>query len=155
MLDAGTVFDQYLAAVLRPRAADDREPLRIVYTPLHGVGGFYTQAALEHGGNEVIPVLTQFEPDGRFPTVDFPNPEEPGALDEAFAVAGRDESCDLVIANDPDADRLAVSVPEDGDWRRLVARTGRGGSGCRAGGVTAANPVGSLRPGSRQPSGGG
>ncbi|NND04093.1 MAG: phospho-sugar mutase [Acidimicrobiia bacterium] len=118
-LDAGPVFEQYLEAVHRPRPDTDRQPLRIVYTPLHGVGGYFTQAVLEYGGNEVVPVLTQSEPDGRFPTVDFPNPEEPGALDEAFAIAERDDSFDLIVANDPDADRLSVSVPSESGWRAL------------------------------------
>jgi len=119
-LDAGSVFEKYIAAVHRPRAEEGREPVRIVYSPLHGVGGYYTQSLLEYGGYEVVPVLSQFEPDGRFPTVDFPNPEEPGALDEAFAIASRDESFDLVIANDPDADRLSVSVRGPGGWRALT-----------------------------------
>ncbi len=119
-LDAASVFEQYLDVLQRPRSGEEKVALRIVYTPLHGVGGFYTEAVLKHGGHEVVPVLTQFEPDGRFPTVDFPNPEEPGALDEAFAVASRDTSFDLVIANDPDADRLSVSVPGPGGWRSLT-----------------------------------
>jgi phosphomannomutase len=109
---------EYLAAISR-RHAPGRRPLKIVHTPLHGVGGAAVTAALTAAGHEVVPVEEQFEPDGRFPTVEFPNPEEPGALDLALALA-RDESADLVIANDPDTDRLAVAVPgADGIYRPL------------------------------------
>jgi phosphomannomutase len=119
-IDPSSVFAKYIDAMARPRQDRESAPLRIVYTPLHGVGGQYTKSLLESGGHEVIPVLSQFEPDGAFPTVDFPNPEEPGALDEAFAIAQRDGSVDLIIANDPDADRLAVSVPTDAGWQPLT-----------------------------------
>jgi phosphomannomutase len=119
-LDPSSVFSKYTAAMGRPRRDRLAAPLRIVYTPLHGVGGAYTRAILESGGHEVIPVLSQFEPDGIFPTVDFPNPEEPGALDEALAIVQRDETIHLIIANDPDADRLAVAVPTDSGWESLT-----------------------------------
>ena len=93
---------------------------RIAYTALHGVGGPLALRALAAGGHEsVAAVPEQFEPDGRFPTVAFPNPEEPGAMDMVESL-GTAEEVDLVIANDPDADRLAVSVPEAGAWRRLT-----------------------------------
>lgn len=93
---------------------------KIVYTPLHGVGGPYTTAALERAGfRGVHPVARQLEPDGRFPTTPFPNPEVPGALDLAHELAAAIDA-DVVIANDPDADRLAVSLPEPGGvWRPL------------------------------------
>lgn len=107
----------YLDAVrgLSVRADGDRS-LSIVYTPLHGVGDRLTRMALaEAGFPHVVSVPEQAEPDGAFPTVTFPNPEEKGALDLAFALAER-ESADLVIANDPDVDRLALAVrkPEGG-----------------------------------------
>jgi phosphomannomutase len=119
-LDPHGVFSKYVDAIGRPRVDRAATPLRIVYTPLHGVGGWYTKELLESGGHDVVPVVSQFEPDGAFPTVDFPNPEEPGAMDEAFAIAERDSSIDLIIANDPDADRLAVAVKSGDGWQSLT-----------------------------------
>ena len=102
-------------------AAEPR-PLRYVYTPMHGVGRETAEAVFgEAGFPAPIVVPEQADPDPDFPTVAFPNPEEPGAMDLAFLLAAR-ERADLVIANDPDADRVAVGV-RDGDapggWRRL------------------------------------
>jgi phosphomannomutase len=86
---------------------------------MHGVGGRYVVEALAHFGyDSVSPVPEQFPPDGRFPTVAFPNPEEPGALDLAMAQAAA-EHADLIIANDPDTDRLAVSLERNGQWSSL------------------------------------
>ena len=97
--------------------------LRFVYTPLHGVAGGLALRAFEQAGFPAPDVVTaQAEPDPRFPTVTFPNPEEPGALDLALAQARR-SAADLVIANDPDGDRLAVAVPDPdapGGWRALT-----------------------------------
>jgi len=102
--------------------ASDPEPLRYVYTPLHGVGLEVAEAVFAEAGFAApIVVPEQADPDPDFPTVAFPNPEEPGAMDLAFALA-RESGADLVIANDPDADRVAVGVPDrdaDGGWRRL------------------------------------
>lgn len=85
-------------------------PISIVYTPMHGVGTEYAVRALKQAGFENIHVVfSQGKPDGDFPTVKFPNPEEPGALDEALKLA-REIDADLILANDPDADRLAVCV---------------------------------------------
>lgn len=94
---------------------------KIVYTPMHGVGLETVEAVLaEAGFPPVIPVPEQAQPDGAFPTVDFPNPEEPGALDLAMALATA-EGAELIVANDPDADRLAVAVPDDDSgWRMLT-----------------------------------
>lgn len=95
-------------------------PLQTVYTPLHGVGGEAVLAAWEQFGlGEIFPVFEQLQPDGRFPTVDFPNPEEPGALDLALSLA-QDRGADAVMANDPDTDRLAVAWPRDGGWQTLT-----------------------------------
>ena len=94
-------------------------PIRVVYTPLHGVGAEVFESVLERAGfPAAIRVNEQFEPDPDFPTVAFPNPEEPGAMDLAIATARR-TAADLVIANDPDADRCAVAIPVLGDWRML------------------------------------
>jgi phosphomannomutase len=97
--------------------------LRFVYTPLHGVAAGLALRAFQQAGFPAPDVVTaQAEPDADFPTVAFPNPEEPGALDLAIEL-GRRTSADLVIANDPDGDRLAVAVPEDEarrSWRRLT-----------------------------------
>ncbi|MFC4053998.1 phospho-sugar mutase [Actinomadura syzygii] len=95
--------------------------LSIVYTPMHGVGRDVLLAAFGRAGFRApVVVPEQAEPDPDFPTVAFPNPEEPGALDLALALA-RERGADLVIANDPDADRCAVAVPDaDGGWRTLT-----------------------------------
>ncbi len=110
----------YRVEIDEARPNPQKSNLRIVYTPLHGVGGKVLLAmasAAQHTG--LIPVPEQIVPNGVFPTVKFPNPEEPGALDLALALA-RDENADLVLANDPDADRLAAAVPSLGEWRLLT-----------------------------------
>lgn len=82
--------------------------LKVVYTPMHGVGGTWFEALCQSMQSiHFIPVPEQFEPDPKFSTVSFPNPEEPGALDLAKACANQ-EKADLILAHDPDADRLAV-----------------------------------------------
>lgn len=95
--------------------------LRIVLTPMHGVGGETAVAVLNAAGfADVTLVAEQAEPDPDFPTVHFPNPEEPGALDLALEAAARVDA-DIVLANDPDADRAAVAAkdPDTGAWRML------------------------------------
>ena len=93
----------------------------IAYTPLHGVGAPLAEAVLKRAGfTRVHTVAAQREPDGRFPTVRFPNPEEPGAMDLVIALA-KDTRASLACANDPDADRLAVAAPTaDGSFRMLT-----------------------------------
>jgi len=122
--DLGTVdVDRYLAGVRAlsvHRDAAARAPITIAYTPLHGVGARFAEAALAAAGfDRVHTVVDQRVPDPDFPTVRFPNPEEKGAMDQVLALAGEVEA-DLVLANDPDADRLAVAVPEAGGWRMLT-----------------------------------
>ncbi|MCC9310921.1 phospho-sugar mutase [Kitasatospora sp. RB6PN24] len=116
------VVDAYLA-----RAATVLDPggprgLDVVYTPLHGVGRDTLLAAWQQAGFPAPTVVAaQADPDPEFPTVAFPNPEEPGAMDLAFATAA-EAGPDLVIANDPDADRCAVAVPDAAaptGWRML------------------------------------
>jgi phosphomannomutase len=118
------VIDAYLVtiAALSP-APEGAGELRIVYTPLHGVAkGVFLRALEEAGFPPPHVVGAQAEPDPDFPTVAFPNPEEPGALNLALAEGARLEA-DLVLANDPDGDRLAVAVPDrlrQGGWRVLT-----------------------------------
>ncbi|MEH0546477.1 phospho-sugar mutase [Streptomyces sp. B21-105] len=117
-LDDG-VLDAYLARTDAVLAQGSPRTARTVYTAMHGVGKDVLLAAFARAGfPEPVLVAEQAEPDPDFPTVAFPNPEEPGAMDLAFAAA-RAAAPDLIIANDPDADRCAVAVPYDGDWRML------------------------------------
>ena len=112
------IVDRYLDTVAG-LAEDGPRDLEVVYTPLHGVGGTTVAQVLETAGFAAPHVVPeQEEPDPDFPTVSFPNPEEPGAMDLAMALAAAD-GADLVVANDPDADRCAVAVPDDGGWRML------------------------------------
>lgn len=115
------MFERYLEDLAAIRAAGEGlADLKIVYTPMHGVGGAYVTGALRaFGYTDIVPVPEQYDPDGRFPTVSFPNPEEPGALDLANALASEVDA-DLIIANDPDTDRLAVSLPRSDGWRPLT-----------------------------------
>lgn len=120
-----TVVEAYLDAAAAVVAPDSPRELSVVHTALHGVGSDLVVAAFERAGYPPPQVVaTQAEPDPDFPTVAFPNPEEPGAIDAALELAGR-VGPDLVIANDPDADRCAVAVPDPphgprpGSWRML------------------------------------
>ncbi len=112
------VLDKYISqtAALAPRPGS----LKIVYTAMHGVGTETLEKAFAKAGfPKLILVTEQAQPDPDFPTVAFPNPEEPGAIDLALAKA-REVGADLVIANDPDADRCAAAVNDpDGGWRML------------------------------------
>ena len=119
MLDDG-VTAAYLASIADVRVRPDVPGVRVAYTPLHGVGGDTACTAFELAGFDRPAVVDeQFEPDGTFPTVSFPNPEEPGAMDLLLALADA-SGADLAIANDPDADRLGAAIPQpDGSWRRL------------------------------------
>jgi phosphomannomutase len=121
------VAQAYLEAIVASSPAGggarDRAALRVVYTPLHGVAGHLAVRAISRAGFAAPHVVAaQASPDPDFPTVAFPNPEQPGVLDLALAEARRIDA-DLVLANDPDGDRLAVAVPDpaaEGGWRMLT-----------------------------------
>ncbi len=120
----GTVLSEaivtsYVDSVARVVDRDSYRDLAIAYTPLHGVGAEVLRAAMRAAGFPDPSIVdSQAAPDPEFPTVTFPNPEEPGAMDRVVALADT-VGADLVIANDPDADRCAVAVPERGRWRML------------------------------------
>jgi phosphomannomutase len=150
----------YVAAVA---AGGQRAPgtpeLKVVHTALHGVGDATLRAVLAAAGwPEPVPVTAQRRPDPDFPTVPYPNPEAPGVLDLARATAER-EGADLVLANDPDADRLAVMVPGPDGWQALtgdelgallgdavLARLAGAGAGAGPGGAGAARDGGGRPP---------
>ena len=112
------IVDRYLDTIAE-LAQDGPRDLDLVYTPLHGVGGASVLQVLETAGFSAPRVVEQQEqPDPDFPTVAFPNPEEPGAMDLALALAAEHDA-DLVVANDPDADRCAAAVPTGNGWRML------------------------------------
>jgi len=113
----------YLAAVRLQRIDADvirKNPVRVVFTPLHGVGGTMAPAALKDWGfDDVLPEPEQMKPDGDFPTAASPNPEEGKALERAIALAKENEA-DLVLATDPDADRLGIAVRHHGEYRLIT-----------------------------------
>ncbi|GAA2530414.1 phospho-sugar mutase [Microbacterium mitrae] len=116
-----SIVDAYVAATAAvapaPAAAAG---MRWVYTAMHGVGWETVKRVLERAGYPLPETVSaQLEPDGAFPTVAFPNPEEPGAMDLSYETATAAEA-DFIIANDPDADRLAVAIPAPDGWRRLT-----------------------------------
>ena len=117
------IAEAYLAAIVAAAgpAVTGAAELSVVYTPMHGVAGQLMLRALRLAGFAAPHVVAaQAEPDPDFPTVAFPNPEEPGALDLALADARR-LGADLVVASDPDGDRLAVAVPDPAvGWRVLT-----------------------------------
>ncbi len=131
--DAGSVVDIAEESLARHRAVaqaplvTDRRDVNVLYTAMHGVGGEHLLACFAEAGFPTPEVVAeQFEPDPDFPTAAFPNPEEPGAFDLSFAAvvaleqANPGNGPDVILANDPDADRLAVGVQDDtGGWRRL------------------------------------
>ena len=115
-----TVVDAYVQRVASVALPDGPRDLRIVYTPLHGCGGDVMRRAMQATGFPAPEAVSeQAAPDPDFPTVAFPNPEEPGAIDLAMSLAKR-EKADLIIANDPDADRCAVGAPMPAGWRMLT-----------------------------------
>jgi phosphomannomutase len=114
--DAGLV-ECYIERAAQVRRSSG--PVRAALTALHGVGGAVAVETLRRAGfGDVHTVGTQFAPDPDFPTVTFPNPEEPGATDALLALAA-DVNADIAIALDPDADRCAVGIPTEAGWRML------------------------------------
>ncbi len=114
------VAEAYLASIAAVRLRPEVPGVAAAYTPMHGVGGETACAAFERAGfDRPFVVEAQFQPDPSFPTVAFPNPEEPGAMDLVIALAAQ-RGAVVAIANDPDADRLGAAIPQpDGTWRRL------------------------------------
>jgi len=120
-----TIADAYFAsisALCDRKAANGKCPLQIAYTAMHGVGAQWVEKALQVFGfpdSAIHWVASQRQPDPEFSTVRFPNPEEKGALDEVIKLANATSGCTLILANDPDADRLAVAEKlSSGDgWR--------------------------------------
>ena len=106
------VLEAYIDAATAVVAPDSPRGLSVVHTALHGVGSDVVVSAFARAGfGAPIVVASQSKPDPEFPTVSFPNPEEPGAIDAALTLAARVHA-DMVLANDPDADRCAVAVPD-------------------------------------------
>ena len=107
--DVSDAYFQQLAHLSTNTNTTNTNNLEVCYTAMHGVGYHWIQKAfLIYGHNPLLPVPSQMLPDPNFPTVSFPNPEEKGALNEAISFADQND-CFLIIANDPDADRLAVA----------------------------------------------
>jgi phosphomannomutase len=117
------VLEDYLTraeALVTDEQQRNNKNLTTVITPMHGVGGETLHQVLTRTGfPDPIHVAEQFNPDPDFPTVAFPNPEEPGAMDLALEAAAKHQP-DLVIANDPDADRCAMAIPADDGYRMLT-----------------------------------
>ncbi|MHA3023324.1 phospho-sugar mutase [Mycobacterium sp. BMJ-28] len=112
------LFGAYLERAASVRRGSG--PARVALTPMHGVGGEFALDALALAGFDDVHVVgAQFAPDPDFPTVAFPNPEEPGATDLLLGLAA-DIDADVAIALDPDADRCAVGVPAESGWRMLT-----------------------------------
>ena len=113
------VLDSYVARAVSLLGNGPRE-VSAVYTAMHGVGGeVFMRTVADAGFAAPTKVAAQFDPDGRFPTVNFPNPEEPGAMDLSLADA-RAQGADVIIANDPDADRCAAGIRHGDDYRMLT-----------------------------------
>lgn len=105
---------------LRPQLIKERgKDLKVVYTPLHGTGAMPVDTALREVGINCTFVPEQQKPDGNFPTVNYPNPEEASAMKLALELAKK-TNADLVIGTDPDADRIGTAAPENGDFRLIT-----------------------------------
>jgi phosphoglucomutase len=113
-------IDMVKGLSLRPALVREKgRTLKAVYTPLHGTGAMPVCKALSELGIDVIFVEKQKAPDGNFPTVEFPNPEEASAMKMALDLA-REKKADLILGTDPDADRLGIAVPDNGDYKLIT-----------------------------------
>ncbi|GAA4198316.1 phospho-sugar mutase [Microbacterium oryzae] len=139
------VVEAYIAATAAVAPAPaSAAGMRWAYTAMHGVGWETFQRIVERAGYPAPEVVAeQIAPDGAFPTVAFPNPEEPGAMDLAFTTAAAHDA-EFVLANDPDADRLAVGIPTVDGWRRLTGNEIGLLLGARAARAAAGRPGASL-----------
>ncbi len=150
------VLEEYLARAVSLRRGSSKSDLPIVFTAMHGVGGRILQTVLSHAGfTQVTAVVEQFDPDPDFPTVDFPNPEEAGALDLSIASAEA-VGAELILALDPDADRCSVAIPTDEGWRQLsgdevgavlaedIAREYEGSTGTLAASIVSSRLLGKI-----------
>ncbi|UPL16037.1 phospho-sugar mutase [Microbacterium galbinum] len=142
------VVDAYVAATAAVAPAPaSASSMRWVYTAMHGVGWeTFARIVTDAGYPRPAVVGEQLAPDATFRTVSFPNPEEPGAMDLAFARARR-TNADFILANDPDADRLAVAIPDDSTpegWRRLTGNEVGLLLGARAARAAAGTPGAAL-----------
>ncbi|KNY06375.1 phospho-sugar mutase [Microbacterium sp. GCS4] len=145
---AEDVVDAYVTATAAVAPAPEAASgLRWVYTAMHGVGWETVSSIVKAAGYpQPMVVGEQLQPDATFRTVSFPNPEEPGAMDLSFARAKRVQA-DFILANDPDADRLAVAIPDtsaEGGWRRLTGNEVGLLLGARAARAAAGTPGASL-----------
>ncbi len=118
------IDDAYVEAVkrlsIRPQLLSERaRELNVVYTPLHGSGAYLIERVLGELGLHVVTVPEQREPNGEFPTVTFPNPEEPAALDLAVRL-GKELGAQIVMGTDPDGDRIGIAVPADGEFHLIT-----------------------------------
>jgi phosphomannomutase len=116
-------IDEYIKWLPSVRLCRDVPRIKVAYTAMHGVGGATALRAFASAGfDQPVVVASQQVPDGSFPTVSFPNPEEPGAMDLVIDLA-RQSGAAIALANDPDADRLGVAIPitgeSSGEWRLL------------------------------------
>ena len=142
------IVEAYVAATAAVAPAPEgASELRWVYTAMHGVG-WETLSRILHAAGYPQPAVVdeQLTPDATFRTVSFPNPEEPGAMDLSFATARRAKA-DFILANDPDADRLALAIPDaaaPGGWRRLTGNEVGLLLGARAARAAAGVPGASL-----------
>ncbi|HOQ95338.1 MAG TPA: phospho-sugar mutase, partial [Sphaerochaeta sp.] len=115
-------YHSALLTLRRPSLVQD-SPITVVYTPLHGSGNVPVQHLMHKLGITTHVVAEQQEPDGNFPTVPLPNPEHPGAMQLALNLA-REVKADIVLGTDPDADRLGIAIPTDGEKRDYMLLTG-------------------------------